>query len=307
MRKIVLLSMVSMLLPLSALAQDDMYFTPKKSTQQEAAERPAPQWQRAPMAPPCTRDVDEYNRRAPRGYYQNIDGDSLSADVIDFDGAVPDSLYGQRQAPCYGDEYDEDDFAYSRRLSRFDGFFWYDDPWYYGYPYGYYRWGWRDPWLYGYAGYWYDPWYYGYGGWYDPWYYGWHHPHYAIGGGIHYAGRGGVHGTANHGWVGNSRYAGPRFNGARQGNGSSFSGSRRGVNAGSRSYNGVRGTQGTRSFDTQPSYRNTDSFGGGSFRSGGSSFSGGSRGGGSSFGGGGFGGGGSRGGGSRGGGFGGRR
>lgn len=329
MKKFVLLSLLSALLPLSSYAQDDLYFTPKKSSEEKKeAKKPEPYRPAPPtyrQEPPyhigCDRDVDEYNRRAPKSHFEYIDGDSTQTDVIDFDGTVPDSLLGN--APRYQEQWagaDDDDYAYTRRMSRFDDFFWYDDPWLYGYYgpwygyygpyYGYYGYGWGRPWRYGYYGGWYDPWYYSYyGGWYDPWYYGWHRPYYGYSYAYHPRSFGGVTGTANHGRVtGNRRggyngFSGYRGNNTTTDDNRNLAGSRRGNNAG---YSGSRSRQNqsdsfiysnTRQNSNRDYSTQSSSFGGSGF----------SRGGG--FGGGGHSGGGFSGGGRSGGGghFGGRR
>lgn len=112
------------------------------------------------------------------------------SDVVFFDevkGEYPDTL-GLVKKKSYSDgynDYDGDDYAYSRELNRWYGFY---DPWLYGHYYGFYSpfyssyYGWYDPWYYPYYGGWYgyyNPWYYSYyGGWYDPWWYGgYHHWH----------------------------------------------------------------------------------------------------------------------------------
>lgn len=135
--------------------------------------------------------MDEYNRGGRIfSHFEHVGTDSLGNDIIQFHvgkGMVPDSIYDDAY---FAQKYinQDEDFDYTRRMSRWDGYY---DPWFYGYygygPY-YWRsrmWGWHNPWRYGYyAGWydpwfdpWYDPWYYGYarwyGGWYDPWYYGW--------------------------------------------------------------------------------------------------------------------------------------
>lgn len=191
MKKLIMLSIIAASLPLNLLAQDDLYFVPTKElAEQTAREYGMP---RETYYIGSRRSVDDYNRRGSA--YQVID--SLGNDVIYMDsiaGVYPDSSY-----------VDPDDYRYTERMSRFDGYspsadFWagYDagrsvswlSPWYYDSWYSPYRYS-----LYGYYGYygswydpWYDPWYYGYYGyypysyrwysWYGPYYYGYYGGYY---------------------------------------------------------------------------------------------------------------------------------
>ena len=189
-------------MPLTSMAQDDdLYFNPKKEAQEKAEKRARLQQQYAAQRARrdsiyslywsgSGRDVDEYNRGGRIfSHFEHVGTDSLGNDIIQFHvgkGVRPDSIYDDAY---FAQKYinQDEDFDYTRRMSRWDGYY---DPWFYGYygygPY-YWRsrmWGWHNPWRYGYyAGWydpwfdpWYDPWYYGYagwyGGWYDPWYYG---------------------------------------------------------------------------------------------------------------------------------------
>lgn len=315
MKRLFLLLTLASAMPLAALAQDDdLYFTPSKA---------APTTNEAP-AYYCgsKRSVDDYNRYGIRSMYQKIGRDSLGNNMVRFRpgyGVLPDTTYVD--TAYIGRALGDNDYTYTRRMSRWDGFY---DPWFYGY-YGPWRWGyagyyspwyyyngWYDPWYYDYAG-WYDPWYYGYAGWYDPWYYGyggwygWGWP----GGGYVY--NGGHTGTGNH-WgngtrgfsregyvpVHGGRSANGDFWGYRGGNSSTPSGQHRGngTRAWSNTSDSRFGGARTRSESTNnfpSSSMSRGSFGGGSGSFGGGSFGGASRGGGSF--------GGSRGGGS----FGGRR
>ena len=315
MKKFVIMSIVATLMPLAGNAQDDMYFSPKQG-KTEVYVKETPVVEERPYAP-CHRDIDEYNRRSLRSRYQEIGNDSTS-DTIDFYGNTPDSLYNKKGCKLSQQYYDEGfddgyDYAYSRRLHYFDDFWWYNDPWYYGYTsiygpyYGWYGYGWR-PWRYGYSYYWDAPWYYGYagwyGGWYDPWYYGgggWHHPHYG-GGGMtaHNPNNGGVTGTSNHGWVGRSNRTNVGFSGYRGStstsarntdaynrHSSAFTGTRRMNENSMRRYDSSMQTR-----DYNSGYRNNSNFDSGasrssSFSNGGGGFSGGGHGGGGGFGGGG--------------------
>lgn len=294
MKNAVLLSVLLMLMPCSIMAQDDLYFTPSKQSKMESkienlqTEEPA-------YYSGSDRDVDEYNRRGKlSSYYQKIGEDSLGNDIIVFHAG--DGSYDVSKADTVyrgsGSYYDGDDYTYSRRMSRFDGWYdpwfyshslypWYDpwyDPWYYGYGYG---WSWR----YG----WYSPWYYGYG------YYGWGYPYYG------YYGWGYPRGYAYYGHTGTRNHHFPR----QIGQGSSRhsygrNGSSRPYGSHSRSYgNNSNNTWNNSRWNNNSTYspsRSRSSMGG-SF--GGGSFGGGSRGGGF--------GGGSRSGGGGGGHFGGRR
>ena len=158
MKKIILLLALCGLSTLSMTAQDDLYFTPKKSHKAKAFDDNTPAYYVG-----SNRAVDEYNRRGKfRSSYQKIDGDSIS-DVIDLqagDGLYPDSTYVDSdfaetltKKRAQGYRYDDDDFEYTRRMSRWDGFC---GPWYAG---------WHSPFWYGRYGY-YDPW--------DPWYWDWY-------------------------------------------------------------------------------------------------------------------------------------
>ena len=187
MKKLVLLSVLFGALPISMMAQDDLYFTPKKSdktvksTPKVESEAPA-------YYSGSNRNVDEYNRRGKFGsYFEKIGTDSLGNDIIEFHSSADSIADTLSVYPGTKVQYDvDDDYYYSRRMSRFDDFYWYD-PWfrgpYYGWhsPWWYSRWGWYDPWYYGYAyngwfGWydWYDPYYYSWYGWGSPYHWGWY-------------------------------------------------------------------------------------------------------------------------------------
>lgn len=164
MKKLILLSIMAMSMPLQLMAQDDMYFVPTRElAEQTAREYGLP---RETYYHGSTRSIDDYNRHG--SYYEVID--SLASDTIDFTGMLgvyPDSLYDEA-----------DDYVYTRRMSRFDDYQWSDSYWA-GYAAGRYsRFGWYSPWYY--DSWYYSPWSYSswYGGWYDPWYYGgWYRPY----------------------------------------------------------------------------------------------------------------------------------
>lgn len=308
MKKEFLLAVLIGVMPLSLMAQDDdLYFTPKKAAEMNSnadkvSEKPA-------YYAGSNRDVDEYNRRGKFwSHYQKIGTDKDGNDIIQFqkgNGVYPDSTY--IDTTFVGKYYDtmvDDDYRYTSRMSRWDGFY---DPWFYSYRWGfgpYWR-GWYDPWYYGYGGWygswyggyagWYNPWYYGYGGWYDPWYYGY-------GWGPYY----GWYGYPWGGYVSYSRPAGRTYN-SWSGYGSNNAAYRTGTFGGrstnngrrygsnSRAYSRASGSNrsvfGGRSTSTPSNRSYTPSRSGGSF-GGGSSSSGGSFGGSSrSSGGGSFGGG----------------
>ncbi len=204
-----------------AMAQDDMYFVPtKKNVEKSAAEYgiPADTYYAG-----CDRTVDDYNRR--RSTVQPID--SAGNDVITFDevaGVYPDSSADGT-----------DDYKYTRNMSRFDDYDWYE-PYWAGYADGRFdNWGYYSSWTWGYPYYGYRSWYWGYpyhyySSWYwdRPWYGGGWHGHYVP----HYGG-----------------YAYSRPNGVRHFGRSDFSGERTGVNSATarRNFNGtVRNFSGKR-------------------------------------------------------------
>ena len=192
MKKLLLISMLIGAMPLSMMAQDDdLYFVPSKkkvettgSSVRNTAERPT-------YYAGSNRDIDEYNRRGKfRSSYQTIGTDSLGNDIIEFHegtGIYPDTVFVDSMWMAKNGYNDFDnDFTYSRRMSRWDDYYGWYDPWFYGHwgwrPLGYYSW--YDPWYYGPYGWyssWYDPWYYGYYGWGYPYgwgRYGWGYPYY---------------------------------------------------------------------------------------------------------------------------------
>ena len=165
MKKFFMISVLMGALPLSMVAQDDLYFVPKKKSAEVVK-------------------VNSPVNNRMESKYEVIQKDSTN-DIIEFDGQkgiYPDSL--------------AEDFELTKKMQRFEDYdlsdnaaFWagyhlgrdtwdwgwtWHSPWYYR-TYGWYG-GWYDPWYYSSWRYgWYDPWYYGY---YDPWYYGWYDPWY---------------------------------------------------------------------------------------------------------------------------------
>lgn len=312
MTRLLFLTVLMGALPLTMAAQDDdLYFTPKKSAKTNVPARIERYDERPSYYCGSNRDIDEYNRRGKlKSYYQKIGTDSLGNDIIEF--REGDGTYGRADLDStitiypgserYYDDPDDSDYAYSRRMGRFDGFYGYWDPAFYGTywgsPYwrGYYSWydPWYDPW--------YGPYYTGwYGGWHSPWYYGyygWGWPYYGWGGGWsapnwHYA-YSGPSGTRNHSLRGNYQggNAGGRGSfGSRTNNGDATS---RWFGHNGNSQSNRNGTFGTRNQNRQNSSNNFNqqqtpqrpSFNNNSFGSnrgsfgGGGGFGGGSRGGG---------------------------
>ncbi len=284
------------------MAQDDMYFTPKKLTTEEKAQKKAEKEARKQAEAIAEQrayeeamarvyrliyheDVDLYNR-----HYGYQPGDSLVFDSLNTsdDRFVweenGDSLYNVRE-----------NYKFTRMMERFKelddaltfGIYrpwyyntWYDpwfDPWYYGYGpfrhhyyhYGYYPYPLYYSWNYGY----YDPWFYGHTGWYGsyrPLYYNTFYP-----GGYYFPHGGGHHGgityisrtgTSNHGsW--NNRPTGTSSGIRTSGNTRSWNNSSRSNST----YNTTRATTSPQTYT--PSY--TPSRSSGSFSGGGGGFSGG--------------------------------
>lgn len=187
MKKFILISVLAGVLPLSLMAQDDdLYFTPKKDAATNS-------YNKYDNYSGSNRNVDEYNRHAKFwSHYQKIGTDNKGNDIIQFtqgNGLYPDSTY--IDTTFVGNYYsqmanNDDDYRYSQRMSRWDGFY---DPEYYSWSYGFGPyWGYGPRWRYGFYDPFYDPWYdpwysgyygyygypYGYAGWYNPWYYGWY-------------------------------------------------------------------------------------------------------------------------------------
>ena len=343
MKKQILLSLILVALPLSLLAQDDMYYVPKKevkkkteTTQKTTTERPV--YHRG-----LDMSTDEYNRRGLSSSYQVVGTDSLGNDIIEFvagDGSytTPDTVY------VYKDN--EREFEYSARMGMFDDYYGWYSPWFYGYRglyWGHYYPGWYSPWAYGlydpyyYYGYygwydpWYDPWYYGpYYSWYDRYY--WRYPYYYYGGGYVYTGtyhggysnsrpshvfasrdngitrsqRGRGTTTASHGSFG-GRSINSRTTAGVSGGGGTTSSSRSRISRGNSGTSGFGGSRTSSSSSRTYSAPSSSSSSSGSYSRSSGSSSGGSFGGGGSRSGGGFSGGGSGRSGGGGGGFGGRR
>ena len=182
MKKLLLLSVLLGVCAVNLMAQDDLYFTPKKSEKAVKSTKNVMVDDNSPAYHVGTnRSADEYNRRGKFGsYYEKIGTDSLGNDIIDFSavrGVYPDSIAQTEQG---------EDYQLTRRMTRFDDYtpsqaYWdgyrdgrWSSPWYYNRWYSWYDydyWYWNDPWYYGSYGY--------YGGWYSPYYYGYYRPwHY---------------------------------------------------------------------------------------------------------------------------------
>lgn len=183
MKKLLLLSVLVGAMPITMMAQDDLYFTPKKSETQITSSTVVVDDDQPAYYSGSSRNIDEYNRRgAYSTYFQKIGTDSLGNDIIELHTSASNLIDTLAIYPGTDVNYlTEDEYKYSRRLTRFDDYYW--DPWYYSNysfyrPFWGYRWGWYSNWYYD----WYDPWYYR---WYDPWYYNiygtyysWGFPHY---------------------------------------------------------------------------------------------------------------------------------
>lgn len=167
MKKVILLTLVSVF-SLSLMAQDDdMYFVPTKENKaKEAMKYGMPQ---NTYYSGSNRSVDDYNRRAQFSYSV----DSTGNDIIDFSavrGVYPDSVAASAA--------ENDDYKLTRQMSRFDDYtpseaYWdgyragrWSSPWYNSW------YSWYDPWYYDSWWYWNDPFYY------SSWHYGWYYPYY---------------------------------------------------------------------------------------------------------------------------------
>lgn len=329
MKKLLLILALAGVMPATVMAQDDMYFVPG-SSQEETTPKNEPTVQRnfTSYYIGSSRDVDEYNRYGKlNSYYQKIGTDSLGNDIVTFntgdgtygDSTLVDTAYIYPGSAVFEDYDDGNDYTYTRRMSMYDDYYGWYNPWSYGYgwsPYSSYWGGYYSPWSSWYSGWGYGfgyP-YYGYGYGFGYPYYGWGYGYPYYGGGYYggyygggysyYPSRGGHTGTlsgiSRGRYSGNSGSTSGRYgynttsNRTRTGGNTTYRG---GVNRGNATYGARRGTTETRTY--QPSYNNnnntrsnnsTPSYSSGS-RSGGFSSGGGGR---SSGGGGGMRGGGRR-------------
>ena len=206
MKRAVLLSVLLGAMPLLSMAQDDLYFTPSKA-EQSAYQQKRTEEDRPVYYSGIGKSSDEYNRRGQYSY-KKIGVDSLGNDIfmsristLHGDSVVLDTVYGGFTRSY---QRGDDDFVYSRRMSRFDGFWGgYYDPWFAGRPSVYIGWGWHSPYYGGWYDPWDDPWYYGYYGGYP--YYGYYggYPYYGYYGGYpYYRGYPYYYGYAGYGWYG---------------------------------------------------------------------------------------------------------
>ena len=214
MKKFFLISILMGGLPLSMVAQDDLYFVPKKKSEVKVTDKYG--MPRDTYYSGSNRSVDEYNRRGSS--YEVIDNDTTANDIIDFSGVqgvYPDSVLSE-------------DYKLTKKMQRFEDYDISDNAAFWaGYEKGRHDWGWswHSPWYYRnfalYGGYWYDPWYYDtWGGWYSPYYYGslyswydpWYFSYYGWGlpwyyhyyGGYPYYYYGGGGGGRHYAWNGNT-------------------------------------------------------------------------------------------------------
>ena len=171
MKKLLLISVLFGLMPLSMAAQvDDLYFVPKKKSATKVTDNYG--LPREVYYSGSDRSVDEYNRRV--SHY----------DLIAKDSTLNDSIHFSAEKGVYPDSTLNEDFEITRKMSRFDDYRIADNEAFWaGYEAGRYDWGWHSPWYYTRFG-WYDPWYYHWY-WNDPWYYsgyyGWYGGWYGFG------------------------------------------------------------------------------------------------------------------------------
>lgn len=203
MKRLIILTLAIGAFVADATAQDDLYFVPtKKNVEKSAAEYgiPADTYYAG-----CGRTADDYNRR--RSTVQPID--SAGNDIIMFNGEK--GVYPNSSTD------DTEDYRYTRNMSRFDGYDWYE-PYWAGYTDGRFdSWGSYNYWTWDYPYYGYRSWYWGYPyTYYSSWY--WDRPWYG----------GGWHGHYRPYYGG---YAYSRPNGVRRFSRSDFSGERTGGNS----------------------------------------------------------------------------
>ena len=257
MKRMILLSVLLGTVSFHAVAQDDLYFYPTESKAESSKSNRDP-WSNEEMSSyysGINKSSDEYNRRG-MSTYRKIGTDSLGNDIIRYrvgkDSFVVDTVYSNLLQSY---DSNEDDFAYSRRMGRFDGYWGRYNPWYMGSPYYYSYWDYYDPW---YADM-YAPWYrgyyggYWYGGWVSPWayryrYWGWNNPYYYGYWGGYYPYYGytrvsynGHTGTANH-WA--------------SGRVGDYAASPRAYDNGNSNFSGYRGERNTRSFGSNSAFGN---------------------------------------------------
>ena len=115
MKRFYILLILAGIIPMSLVAQDDLYFTPKKSVQ--AANEATSHEDTPAYYSGISKDESEYNRcNRLKSYYQKVGQDSLGNDIIEFrtgDGTYGDAI---RQDTIYpgSEQYvfnSDDDFA----------------------------------------------------------------------------------------------------------------------------------------------------------------------------------------------------
>jgi uncharacterized membrane protein YgcG len=174
MKKLLLISMILGMLPMTIVAQDDdLYFVPKKKTVEKVTDKDNYGMPRETYYVGSNRSVDDYNRRT-FSHYEPINNDSTVSDTISF--SAEKGVYPN-------DSISDEDFELTKKMSRFEDYQLTDNEAFWaGYAAGRYDWAWHSPWYYSrygwYSG-WYDPWYYSRWGWYDFGYYGWYSPWYS--------------------------------------------------------------------------------------------------------------------------------
>ena len=261
MKRLLLISMIAAMLPLSLVAQDDdLYFVPTKKSVEKVTDNygiPTDVYYSG-----SNRSIDEYNRRT-KSHYEVIGADSTLNDTISFTaekGVYPDSI-------------SDEDFELTKKMSRFEDYRLSDyEAFWAGYSAGRYDWAWHSPWYYIRYG-WYDPWYWNnpyYYGWYSPWYYGWNSPWYY-----------GYYRPWHYGWGYPYYYGGPIYSGrvsTHQGRRTTYENNNRSFG---RTNNNSRTTyDNNRSFGSDRTSTSTSSFGSSMPSSSGGGFSGGGGGGG---------------------------
>ena len=135
MKRLLLISMIAAMLPLSLVAQDDdLYFVPTKKSVEKVTDNygiPTDVYYSG-----SNRSIDEYNRRT-KSHYEVIGADSTLNDTISFTvekGVYPDSI-------------SDEDFELTKKMSRFEDYRLSDyDAFWAGYAAGRYDWAWHSPW-----------------------------------------------------------------------------------------------------------------------------------------------------------------
>ena len=131
MKRLLLTTLTAlMLMPLTATAQDDMYFVPTKSNVKKSAEKYG--MPKDTYYCGSKRDVDEYNRRL-KSKVEVISDDALLAgnSLADNDTLVTDTLVGDTivfiaEKGVYPKDnahmQSDNDYKYTRNMSRWDNY-----------------------------------------------------------------------------------------------------------------------------------------------------------------------------------------